>query len=474
MHRSALAAPLAPGRRERPRLDPDHAARARPGRILDAARHPILLAPRALLTGLFSFETLLVLYMFAGIYKGDPRFAWIPADATALFFAPSVLVGSFILVLNPIHKKGLPVVFAMICLVVWFLVGTTWSPSRIYGPNKVFLMATLELWAVIAGALIIAPNPERVRRLFTMLLVLSVLVGVDAVLAYGQAGGDVQQLQIESGSYLTIGRICGLGALVAIVAWLSSAGRVTRWLCLGLFFALGFTLVIGGGRGPLLSTALPLLFVAVVGIRLTTRRILYSRTLLSVLVLVPTLVAGLALYGAVTDYRLGTIDRLQGLLSGKNMGGNRPTYYFEEAPKAFSEAPLLGHGAGAWAFLVGRSDVPRYPHNLFVELLVEGGLVALGLFLALLGAAFRPVSLERLRRDPQALCVMLLFLNTFLNAMVSGDLPGNRAMFMLIGLLALFAVRPFGEVTPAGAPTQEKTPLDLSRAARPLVRRPAL
>jgi O-antigen ligase len=224
--------------------------------------------------------------------------------------------------------------------------------------------------------------------------------------------------------------------------------------------------VIGGGRGPLLATALPLLFVAVVGIRLTTRRILYSRTLLSVLVLVPTLVGGLALYSAVTGYRLGTVDRLGGLLSGESMGGNRPTYYFDRAPKAFSEAPLLGHGAGGWALFVGSSDGPAYPHNVFAELLVEGGLVALGLFLALLGAAFRPVSLERLRRDPAALCAMLLFINTFLNAMLTGDLPGNRAMFMLIGVLALFAVRPFAEITPAVASAQQKAPLNLSRAAR--------
>jgi hypothetical protein len=89
-----------------------------------------------------------------------------------------------------------------------------------------------------------------------------------------------------------------------------------------------------------------------------------------------------------------------------------------------------------------------------------------GLFVALVGAAFRGISFERLRRDPQALCATMLFVNGFLNAMVSGDLPGNRAMFMLIGVLALFATRPFASATPVVGPARAGWFLDLSRAGR--------
>ena len=49
--------------------------------------NPILLAPRDILRSIVSFETTLVLYLFASLYKGDPRFAWIPIDPTAMFFA---------------------------------------------------------------------------------------------------------------------------------------------------------------------------------------------------------------------------------------------------------------------------------------------------------------------------------------------------------------------------------------------------
>ena len=458
MRSNVLAAPAAPAR-----LGDQVAA---PARKRGLGGGPILLPLRAIPGSLFSFETLLLFYMFAGAYKGDSRFAWMPVDATALFFALSVLVGSFVIVLNPIHKKGVPVAFVMLCLVIWFLITLTWSPSKTYGPDKVFLMATLEMWAVVSGAMIIAPDRERVRRLLTLLLLLAGLVGLDAIMLYGEAGGTVQRLDVESASYLMVGRVCGLGALVALIAWLSGgAGRILGWLCLSLFFGLSFVLTIAGGRGPLLATALPVLVLSGLGVRLTTHKIMYSKTLLSAFVLVPLMVGGLGIYVAVTGAGLGTVDRLERLVSGDLSGSAaKRTELYAASVQVMSRGPVLGSGAGSWPVIV-RHQEQGYPHNLFLELAVEVGLLGVFVFLGLILIALRGFSLERMRQDPQALCIMLLFLNTLANAMVSGDLPGNRALFLMIGMLVVFTVH-----VPKNAPVvrawQGPPPLDLSRASR--------
>jgi O-antigen ligase len=454
------AKPLAAARLAAPAEPP--AGRA-PGPIVESravAEPPVLLSPRAILKSIVSFEALLVLYLFASIYKSDPRFAWLPASATALFFALSVVVGSFIIVRSPIRKKSLPIIFAMVCLVVWLWVSLAWSPSRIYGPDKAFQMATLALWALIAGALIIAPDPERVRRLFTMILLLALWGGIDAILAYLVTGGPYRVTTVEGevvGGHLILGRVCGPGALIALAGWLYGRGRIAGRLCLGLFLALGFVLAIGGGRGALLSTALPLLIPIGLSLRLTTRKILVSRALLSVLVLLLVAAGGLAVYPTLTGQRLATLDRMEQL----TRRGNPRSEGFALAAEIWLQAPLIGHGAGSWPLLTGRpEETGRYPHNLFLELLVETGIVGLLLFCALVGVALRPLSLERMRRDPQALCAMMLFASTLLQAMTSGDLVGARAMFMMLGVLALFAVRPIG----AGVPLQPAAPLDLSIA----------
>jgi O-antigen ligase len=424
----------------------------------------LLSSPRAILGSLFSFEALLVLYLHAGLYKGDPRFAWIPVDPTALFFVLSVAVGGIIIVRKGIHKKGLPIVAAMIALIAWLAVGLVWSPSAMYGPYKVFLMGTLALWALMAGALIIAPSPERMRRLFTVLLLFAIVMGVEAILAHAQSGGAVYRFQSLDGSergggYLLLGRICGPGALVAFVGWLYARGRLAGWLCLTLLLALGFVLAIGGGRGPLLSTALPLLIPIWLSIRLPAHRILISRALFWVLVLLLAMPVGLALYTAATEQRLATLDRLERLTEG-----NPRTALYVKTFKISQRAPLLGHGTGSWPVLAGYGDERNYPHNLFLELAAENGLVGLILFFMLLRVAFRPVSLERLRRDPQALCVLILFVNALLNAMTTGDLPDNRPMFMMIGMLALFAIRPVRAAAPAGTLGEPAAPLDLAMA----------
>jgi O-antigen ligase len=234
------------------------------------------------------------------------------------------------------------------------------------------------------------------------------------------------------------------------------AGR----LCLVLVFALGFVLAIGGGRGPLLSTALPLLVAITLSVRLPARKILISRALFSVFILLLALPAGLALYSTVTGQRLGTIDRLERLLTE----GNPRTALYAKTIELSRRALVLGHGTGSWPVLVGYGDEGNYPHNLFLELVAENGLVGLILFFMLLRVAFRPVSLERLRRDPQALCALMLFANALFNAMTTGDLPGNRAVFMMLGVLALFAIRPVRAAAPAGPLGEPAAPLDLAMA----------
>ena len=49
---------------------------------------------------IFSFETFFVLFLFAGRYKNDPIFHWIPVDITALLFGLTIIWGLLILSQN--------------------------------------------------------------------------------------------------------------------------------------------------------------------------------------------------------------------------------------------------------------------------------------------------------------------------------------------------------------------------------------
>lgn len=431
---------------------------------MNPSERSILLPVRAILGSLFSFETLLLLYMFAGMYKGDPRFAWIPVDPTGLFFALSVVVGSFIIVRNPIPRRALPVIFAMLMFVLWWIVSLTWSPSDTYGPDKVFYLTTLVLWGLTAGALIVGPDPERLRRFFTLLLLLATWVGLESLLLYGAdpdrlfyGEGPEERL---FGSYQHIGRVTGLGALVAFTAWLFGRRlRAASLLSLALFTGLAFVVTISGGKGPVLELSAAILLPLALGLRITRRKIFYKSYQVSIIFVVGAMVAGLSAYIAVSDHTPRSLLRLASMIEGGEFRGTaaeRATYY-ERVFDIWPDAPVLGHGAGSWPILEHGREHRDSPHNLFLEVLLETGVVGLILFLALLTVALGPISLERVRNDPLAMCAIMLFLHQFLSSMRGGDVSEHRFMFMALGMLTVFAVRNAArEADPAALPLAEQ------------------
>jgi hypothetical protein len=302
------------------------------------------LSPRRFAASLVSFEALFVLFLFAGRYKGDPRFEWVPVDLTLLFFVASVAVGGLVLLRNGIDRRGFYVAFAALFFVAWVVISNFWTPSRFYATEKTLHIATLTYWPLFAAALILAPDAERVRRFFTLVLALGTWMAVEALLLHLQGAGWAAVRDV-SGNYLGLGRVCSLGALIALVAWLFDDKRSLRSVVLlALALLLMFVLLIGGGRSPFVATCACILVLALLGWQIGPRRIAYQRYqpwLLALIVLAAVVVVHLA---ATTD--AATLRRLEILFSdpdyGRTAGERVRRYGF--ALHFWSQAPILGQG----------------------------------------------------------------------------------------------------------------------------------
>ena len=109
------------------------------------------------------------------------------------------------------------------------------------------------------------------------------------------------------------------------------------------------------------------------------------------------------------------------------------------------EAPLIGWGIGEFYLRYG---VLMYPHNLFIEILMEEGVIG---FALLVGLAV--VALTRAwRLWPQdrsnwvAMAIVLMFLAELVSrATVQGFLPDERAFFLLLGLVLGLGRRHVGQ-----------------------------
>ena len=410
-----------------------------------AIQHPSFLAVplrrafSAAVSTLFSFEALFVLYLFAGRYKGDPRFRWVPVDLTALFFGLSVMAGMYVLARRgfKVRRKAFVLVLLALAFVGYVLLSLTWTPGRSYAQQKALYIATLTLWPLIACAILIVRDRHRLRRFLVLTLLFSMWVAIESTLAYFRSTGEHLSVFALGGSYLGSGRTVGLGVLIALAYRLFFAhSRFQKVAATALTGYYGFVLLILGGRGPFLAALLGASVPLLVGIRVSISGKVFLRRYTILLIALGIVLVITAI--SMLERGMATVT-LRRLLESSREGSTAVRLrLFAEAIDLWSEASLFGHGIGAFPILAGFGDIRSYPHNLILEILAELGLGGLFLFSAIVIYALRALGpLSIIRRDPLRILLLMLFANVFFNAMVSGDIPDNRIVFAVLGLMTL-------------------------------------
>jgi O-antigen ligase len=385
-----------------------------------------------------SFEAVFILFLICGNYKTDPRFSWLPIDLTAVFFALGVAMAAVIIYREGIYLPGLTLVSLLTIFVVWAMISDLWTPSKIYAPRKLLELATLTLWSLIATAMIIANRPERVRRFLLLLVVFGTAAAVDGIVQYATTGPLALSASFRLNNYVGQGRFYGMAALIAFAAWLYVDPRSKRGVALMAVFAICFYgLLIAGGRGPTLGVVAGMLLPLALGLRFADRRLLASKALVASVVLFVAMAVVLLQASADFSGSLRTLQRFNTLLTAEEGGQSQRLEFWRRTWHLWLEQPVLGSGVGSWPVRYFGLDVNRHPHNLILEVLVEFGLIGLVLLAGLAVAAARGASVRRLREDPVLMCIAMLCITTFVAAMTSSDITGNRNVFAMLGLLVM-------------------------------------
>jgi hypothetical protein len=397
---------------------------------------------------IFSFETAFLLFLFAGRYKANPVLQPLfPVDPLVIFGVVSFAIGIWIISTERLYVPGF-IVFTSFCIfVAWMWISLIWTPGAVYAREKLLAVTFLDGLAIIAGALVIANSRERFFRFMVCLNVFAFILAVMVLMEVIRIGPGRIVLINGGDDYLGYGRVCGLASMT-IFAYLATQERLASKVNLALLPLLSFyiwVLLFGGGKGPLLSALIPVMMILPLGVLLRGKRVLIKRGHLILLAGLAAVVA--AILWVLLDPDLArtatTLNRFSRLFSdNQGVSDQRRETQFWEFLELGDQAPILGHGVGAWPILTYGVDIRHHPHSLPLEVVGEMGVVGLILFTLMCFACIRFITLARLRQDPFLLAALLMALNMWINAGTSGDLGENRPFFFTMGLLL---IRPLAE-----------------------------
>jgi O-Antigen ligase len=350
---------------------------------------------------------------YVGYIKGSPLLNWLPVDATAILAASS-LAAWLVYVQRTRRPFVISMRFAAILWMTFLIPGAILNINSDLDVTKTIYLFTITLLCVLLPSVI--GNSIKAQRawLFGHLIV-GLALGIGILLfpdktSFKYYGG----LDIVGGTTITTARAAGaMFMILAIFAMHSSRWRVP---CL-VGAALVLVVVIQiGSRGPLISLILALPIVVLTS-KLPRRERLAGVGFL----------ATLALFFVATISNIGSAgaSRLLVFVSGDTTDTARSALA-DIAIRHITSSPF-GIGWSGFAQLPEVRDgviSAFYPHNMFLEIFVEGGWIAGIAFVAFVIAALR--NLRMASSTPAGILFYGLALYWLLAAQFSSDINGNR------------------------------------------------
>lgn len=312
--------------------------------------------------------------------------------------------------------------FAVPLFAVLALPGLLTPPDTVYGHDKFVRLITFTLLSALAASLVRNPRGLlSVARVWTFVACL-----LAAITASGHGTIVAGRLSVFDSNPIWLAR--AFASALIFVAWMLWQRRMRVLLALPLVGLLLVGLYLTGSRGPAIGAVLGVVVLALFANRARTSRIV------GVILAAAALAATFAYSQTAATSRLGTFlaDPTEGTTAS-------PRYELLQRTIPVIRENPGGVGYGNWQAASGESYL-MWPHNLYLELLAEGGwFVGSVLIVALVVVLLRLA--RRSRMSAEAGLVLALLVAEAFAVSVSGDLNA-RSFFAFLTLGAVVAKWP--------------------------------
>lgn len=382
-------------------------------------------------------EWALATFLVVGSIKAHPWLAFVPVDLTLITWAALVAGACWSAFRTDFRIPT--AMFWPLALAVLILPTLLWMEWHPYGYEKVSRFYTLTLVAIVAPAFIVQTS-DSLRRFLACLVAIGLFVTGDALYAFLF---DPTQFARDSAVFNPE------DARISTIAVGIAGGTVLLWVNVHVLMArinLAVAAIIGGiativmygsgSRGPLVA------IVAAIGAVAGGLFMGNGKSFGRIGLIVIAAVIGLSL--SLPFLPSGSVSRIEAFFEGETSDSETVrAEYIETALVAIPDAPL-GLGLGGFAdhsrpYTLGDRV---FIHNLFLEMVLEGGWAAGTAFLVWTAAALLRVY-QLAREAPQEPVYAVLFgLLVFMGIMsaISGELNDSK-LFLAILTVAIAVAR---------------------------------
>ena len=364
----------------------------------------------------------LVLLVYSGVFKWMP---FMPVDLTILGFLLAVFFTLLFLFKSPYIDKS----SALFLGLTLFYFGLFVCTAIYTYSNSFWISKTLALllnFVALMMPIVCLRNSHSHKLVENILITLGVIFAAIIMFIYQLGLLDLLLKQslfgndIETPDYLVLSVCIGIAAILLL-----TRGSAINYL-LAIFCVLAMVLLTGRG---------PLLFFIIVSIIISfskPRERNIFKKILSIIIFF-ALIAGLSFWEGAE----GVIQRFSAIAEGKVAGAFRLDD-IRISIGLIQEHLFFGVGIGGYGMAGFGIDENAYPHNLFLESLLETGLIGLLIFMTSIFYLFKSIYNYRNYHSVRPYIFLLIFIS--LNYMKSGGFIGARDLYFYIGLVFSAAI----------------------------------
>jgi len=314
-------------------------------------------------------------------------------------------------------------------------VGILYSPLSSEGFEKAGRYLSMNLFIFFATMLFIG-DLNKIKNLLKIIAVIGFVLAIISVIYIGFAGiENISRFTLPGQNPIWFARGLGI-SLLATLFWIKLTQKKFQKLVFMIFICLMlFLTYITASRGPFfaLLVVLILYFLLLQGGKLNS-----LRTLSFILLIIFSLKFFIAFApGQIFHRMLNLFARF-----------DITTFYrlraFETAKDLFFDNPLMGVGTGGF----GHFNILAYPHNVFLELASELGILGvMALIVMILYAGYLGIKLLR-NKNASTLesnlskTFFAIFIFSLINSQISGEISGNYELwFSVAGIWTLYSTR---------------------------------